>query len=129
MCVCPRAALQTILGNWDRTMGAGPNMASPLCRKVGEGQLAHSLSTFNTTYKDTGLFGVYTVCEPTKVWELYANGECSSYQLPTYQQQQQQPRPGEQPGHKRTNAHAPARMRDANPSLTLRPAPPRPLLQ
>ena len=57
-------------------MGAGPNMASPLCRKVGEGALAHSLSTFNTTYKDTGLFGVYTVSEPTKVWELYSNGAC-----------------------------------------------------
>ena len=76
MCVLPPSPpTQTILGNWDRTMGAGPNMASPLCRKVGEGQLAHSLSTFNTTYKDTGLFGVYTVAEPTKVWELYSNGE------------------------------------------------------
>lgn len=68
----PLMIMQTLLGNWDRTMGAGPNMASPLCRKVGEGQLAHSLSTFNTTYKDTGLFGVYAVGEPTKMWELCA---------------------------------------------------------
>lgn len=66
----PLMIMQTILGSWDRTMAAGPNMASPLCRKVGEGQLAHSLTTFNTTYKDSGLFGVYTVSEPTKVWEL-----------------------------------------------------------
>jgi processing peptidase subunit beta len=61
---------QTILGQWDRTMGAGPNMASALCRKVGEANIAHSLSAFNTTYKDTGLFGVYSVAEPTNLWEL-----------------------------------------------------------
>ena len=66
----PLMVAQTILGQWDRTMGAGPNMASALCRKVGEGNLAHSLSAFNTTYKDTGLFGVYAVAEPTNVWEL-----------------------------------------------------------
>jgi processing peptidase subunit beta len=68
----PLMVAQTILGQWDRTMGAGPNMASPLCRKVGEAQLAHSVSAFNTTYKDTGLFGVYAVAEPTKLWELQA---------------------------------------------------------
>jgi len=68
----PLMIMQTILGNWDRTMGAGSNMASPLCRKVADGQLAHSVSTFNTTYKDTGLFGVYSVAEPTKQWELQA---------------------------------------------------------
>ena len=53
-------------------MGAGPNLASPLCRKVAESSLAHSVSTFNTTYRDTGLFGVYSVAEPTKQWELHA---------------------------------------------------------
>lgn len=68
----PLMIMQTLLGNWDRTLSAGPNMASPLCRKVGEQGLAHSLSTFNTTYKDSGLFGVYAVAEPTKLWELMA---------------------------------------------------------
>lgn len=66
----PLMVAQTILGSWDRTMAGGSNMASPLCRKAAEGQLAHSLTTFNTTYKDTGLFGVYSVAEPTKVWDL-----------------------------------------------------------
>jgi processing peptidase subunit beta len=66
----PLMVMQTILGQWDRTMGAGPNVSSPLCRKVAEGQLAHSISTFNTSYKDTGLFGVYSIAEPTKLWEL-----------------------------------------------------------
>jgi len=63
----PLMICQTILGAWDRTMGAGPNVASPLCRKVAEGGLAHSVSSFNTTYKDTGLFGVYSVAEPTSL--------------------------------------------------------------
>jgi processing peptidase subunit beta len=66
----PLMVMQTLLGSWDRTMGAGPNMTSPLCRKAGELNIAHSLTTFNTTYKDTGLFGVYAVAEPTTIWEL-----------------------------------------------------------
>jgi processing peptidase subunit beta len=66
----PLMVMQTILGSWDRTTAGGNNLASPLCRKASEGQLAHSLTTFNTTYADTGLFGVYSVSEPTKVWEL-----------------------------------------------------------
>jgi processing peptidase subunit beta len=65
----PLMVMQTILGSWDRTMAGGNNMASPLCRKMAESQLAHSVTTFNTTYMDTGLFGVYTVSEPTKVWD------------------------------------------------------------
>ena len=36
---------------------------------MAESHLAHSVTTFNTTYMDTGLFGVYTVSEPTKVWD------------------------------------------------------------
>lgn len=68
----PLMVAQTILGAWDRTQGAGA-MASPLCRKIAEGGLAHSLSAFNTTYKDTGLFGVYAVSEPHNVWEAQTN--------------------------------------------------------
>jgi processing peptidase subunit beta len=66
----PLMVMQTILGQWDRTLGAGPNMASPLCRKVAEDGLAHAVSAFNTSYKDTGLFGVYSVAEPHKLWDL-----------------------------------------------------------
>ena len=66
----PLMIMQTLLGTWDRTIAAGPNMTSPLCRKAGELNLAHSVTSFNTTYKDTGLFGVYAVSEPTKAWEL-----------------------------------------------------------
>jgi processing peptidase subunit beta len=84
----PLMIMQQLLGSWDRTMGAGPHMSASvrdaslwvvwvfmyyhaealqLCKTVGERNLAHSLTTFNTTYKDTGLFGVTTVSEPTTV--------------------------------------------------------------
>lgn len=66
----PLMVMQTLLGTWDRTIAAGPNMTSPLCRKAGELNIAHSITSFNTTYKDTGLFGVYAVAEPTHLWEL-----------------------------------------------------------
>lgn len=66
----PLMIMQTLLGSWDRTVGAGANMASHLCRKVAEDQLAHSLTTLNTTYHDTGLFGVYAIAEPTKLHAL-----------------------------------------------------------
>ncbi len=66
----PLMVMEMLLGAWDRTKGAGPNMASALGRKVGEGNLAHSVSTFNTKYAETGMFGVYAVADPQTVWEL-----------------------------------------------------------
>jgi len=62
--------MQTMLGSWDRTVGAGGNMSSRLCQNVGQKDLAHSLTAFNTCYKDTGLFGVYAVAEPHKLNDL-----------------------------------------------------------
>lgn len=69
----PLMIMQTILGNWDRTMTAGANMASSLCRKVGENNLAHSLKSFRVTYNDTGLFGVFAAAEPHTLWDLSSN--------------------------------------------------------
>ena len=45
-------------------------MSSRLCQNVGQKDLAHSLTAFNTCYKDTGLFGVYAVAEPHKLNDL-----------------------------------------------------------
>lgn len=64
----PLMVMQQLLGSWDRTDGAGPNLASRLCRTAAEEGTTHSLTTFNTTYKDSGLFGVYFIAEPTGVW-------------------------------------------------------------
>jgi mitochondrial-processing peptidase subunit beta len=63
----PLMLMQTILGSWDRASPGGRNMASRLARQVSEQDLAHSFTTFNTCYKDSGLFGVYFVAEDNKL--------------------------------------------------------------
>jgi len=63
----PLMLMQTILGSYDRTLGLGKNHASRLCQEVAEQELAHSVSAFNTCYKDTGLFGVYVVAPDIKL--------------------------------------------------------------
>jgi len=63
----PLMLMQMMLGSYDRAHGMGKNHASNLCLDVAENELAYSLNTFNTCYKDTGLFGVYTVVPDNKV--------------------------------------------------------------
>lgn len=63
----PFMLMQSILGSWDRTNPAGRNMASRLARNVSEKDLVHSYTTFNTCYKDSGLFGVYFVASDNKL--------------------------------------------------------------
>lgn len=66
----PLMVMQTLLGSWDRTTGAGSYQSSRLAMNVSEKDLAHSFMTFNTCYSDTGLFGVYAVAEPTALDDL-----------------------------------------------------------
>lgn len=35
--------------------------------------LCHSYQSFNTCYKDTGLWGIYVVCEPSTCEEIVSN--------------------------------------------------------
>jgi len=44
--------------------------SSELVSNAAKWQLAHSISTFHTTYSDTGLMGVYAVAEPTTLFNL-----------------------------------------------------------
>eukprot|EP00695_Tsukubamonas_globosa_P003380 TRINITY_DN600_c0_g1_i1.p1 TRINITY_DN600_c0_g1~~TRINITY_DN600_c0_g1_i1.p1 ORF type:complete len:470 (-),score=265.00 TRINITY_DN600_c0_g1_i1:48-1457(-) len=62
--------LQSHLGAWDRTSGSGKNVASHLCRKIATEDLATSVMSFNTSYSDTGLFGVYAVGKPESIDDL-----------------------------------------------------------
>jgi len=55
--------IQQILGNWDRTIGAGKNSSSALCEIFATHTLGSSLSTFNTCYNHTGLFGNYVITD------------------------------------------------------------------
>ena len=54
--------IQTVVGQWNRMSGAGTNLPSAFCSTVAHEDLAHSVSTFFTCYKDTSLFGVYSEC-------------------------------------------------------------------
>jgi len=55
--------MQSLLGSWDRTSGAGKNISSSLCKELAREECAHSVMAFNTTYSNTGLFGLYGVAE------------------------------------------------------------------
>ncbi|KAJ3192779.1 55 kDa erythrocyte membrane protein, partial [Irineochytrium annulatum] len=55
---------QSIVGAWDRSLGAAASSASTgLARNLYKYNLANSFMSFNTAYTDTGLFGVYAVSE------------------------------------------------------------------
>jgi len=63
----PLMVLQTIMGCWDRTSGASRQTSGRLGQAVAEKELCHSYVTFNTCYKDIGLFGLYAVVPPEKL--------------------------------------------------------------
>lgn len=52
-----------LIGQWDRTNAAGINAPSRLSETLGLNAHVQSFQAFNTCYKDTGLVGVYFVCE------------------------------------------------------------------
>ena len=62
----PLMVANTIIGSWDRSHRGGTNLASNLAHYSAEANLCHSFQSFNTCYKDTGLWGIYFVCEPMK---------------------------------------------------------------
>merc|ERR1712142_339612 len=69
----PLMVANTIIGSWDRTHGGGAHNASNLAQAAVIGNLCHSFQSFNTCYKDTGLWGMYFVCEPLKIEEFMLN--------------------------------------------------------
>ncbi|XP_015604203.1 mitochondrial-processing peptidase subunit beta [Cephus cinctus] len=60
----PLMVANTLMGAWDRSQGGGMNNASNLARESAQNGLCHSYQSFNTCYKDTGLWGIYFVCDP-----------------------------------------------------------------
>lgn len=69
----PLMVANTLIGAWDRSQGGGVNNASNLARASAESELCHSFQSFNTCYKDTGLWGIYYVCDPMKCEEMMFN--------------------------------------------------------
>jgi len=67
----PLMVAQQLLGTWDRETsgGSGKHSASRMIRNLASFDCAQSVSTFNTQYSDTSLFGVYLVCHAVGQWE------------------------------------------------------------
>ncbi|KLO06958.1 hypothetical protein SCHPADRAFT_909909 [Schizopora paradoxa] len=59
----PMLVMQSIIGNWDRALGASPLLSSKLSHIVQSNNLANSFMSFSTSYSDTGLWGIYMVSE------------------------------------------------------------------
>jgi processing peptidase subunit beta len=59
----PLLVIASLLGNFDRNSTGGRHSSSELIANITKEDLAHSLSTFNTQYSDTGLFGIYGTCD------------------------------------------------------------------
>jgi processing peptidase subunit beta len=59
----PMQVLQSIFGNWDRSLGASPLLSSRLSHIISSNNLANSFMSFSTSYSDTGLWGIYLVTE------------------------------------------------------------------
>lgn len=51
--------MQSLIGSWDRSLGGSSLLSSRLSTIVDKHHLANSFMSFNTAYKDTGLWGIY----------------------------------------------------------------------
>lgn len=59
----PMLVMQSIFGNWDRSLGSSPLLSSRLSHIIQTNNLANSFMSFSTSYSDTGLWGIYLVSE------------------------------------------------------------------
>lgn len=59
----PMLVMQSIFGNWDRSLGASSLLSSRLSHIISSNNLANSYMSFSTSYSDTGLWGIYLVSE------------------------------------------------------------------
>ncbi|KAF5361099.1 hypothetical protein D9756_004622 [Leucocoprinus leucothites] len=59
----PMMVMQSIFGNWDRSLGLSSLTSSRLSHIVSQHNLANSFMSFSTSYSDTGLWGIYLVSE------------------------------------------------------------------
>ncbi|KAL7507379.1 hypothetical protein ACHAXN_004566 [Cyclotella atomus] len=67
----PLALMTTILGSYTSSSGIGNNVAASMCQEVAD--IAHSISAFNFSYTDTGLFGFVTTAPDNMLDEVMWN--------------------------------------------------------
>merc|ERR1739844_636723 len=70
--LAPTAILQTLLGGGSAVSNSpGSGVTSRLATQVvQQNPYVESCAAFNTSYSDSGLFGVYGVCQPDKASEM-----------------------------------------------------------
>jgi processing peptidase subunit alpha len=69
--LAPVAILQSLLGSGSAVSSSiGGGSSSRLAQVVKQNPYVESCSAFNTSYSDSGLFGVYGVCQPDKAGDL-----------------------------------------------------------
>jgi processing peptidase subunit beta len=59
-----------ILGSFDYLSGKGDKTGNRMSEQIAENELAHYSSAFNFPYSDIGMFGVYVVTTPNKLYNL-----------------------------------------------------------
>ncbi|XP_067132917.1 mitochondrial-processing peptidase subunit beta [Centruroides vittatus] len=69
----PLMVANTLIGMWDRSLGGGANVSSKLAQNTATHNLCHSFQSFNTCYKDTGLWGIYFVSEGLTIDDMVYN--------------------------------------------------------
>lgn len=69
----PLMVANTLMGAWDRSQGGGTSSANHLAQAGAIMGMCHSYQSFNTCYKDTGLWGVYYVCDPMSCEDFVEN--------------------------------------------------------
>lgn len=65
----PLMLAANIIGQYDRTSGGGITTSAPLAQKCAEFNQMHTYKSFQMTYRDTGLWGVYFTCDKMNITE------------------------------------------------------------
>ena len=66
----PLALMATLLGSFNKADGLGKNVAAAMCQEVADHELASSISAFNLSYSDAGLFGMVATAPDNKLDDL-----------------------------------------------------------
>lgn len=67
----PHGSLLVVMKCITPPVGLCPqNLSSKLAQMACQGNLCHSFQSFNTCYTDTGLWGLYMVCEPGTINDM-----------------------------------------------------------
>ncbi|CAG7825546.1 unnamed protein product [Allacma fusca] len=69
----PLMVANTLIGSWDRSQAGGSVSGSNLAEAASKLGLAYGFQAFNTCYKDTGLWGIYFVCDPLTIEDFVYN--------------------------------------------------------